>query len=280
MIIEQDIAWLKISSGMVSEKDDSGLDVGLDFERIDSHCDEIAEVSDEFCTLVVVGGAVAAGRKYIEKMGDDYRKEDPQMLASYGAPAVSMAFQDALAKRGVKSGQGLITQDKLTAGSELMEGLITALTTNNILTINEDDLQATFELRVQAEEEKITRKKRPDIENDRLTAEGVIATIEELEKRGLGRELAVHMAIFTDVGGLKDGDEVMDEISLRDREAAYDKCNGVRLGGSGGMRVKAEACFDAKEAGAKTVHIASPEQSWLKVVKDQGEEGKVTKVVQ
>lgn len=278
--LEKDIAWLKISSGMVSEKDNTGLDVGLDYDRIDEHGQQIAEVSEEFCTLVVVGGAVAAGRKYVEKMGEDHHKEDSQMLASYGAPAVSLAFQNVLSKHGIKSGQGLVTQDKLKAGSVLMDGIMTALSTKNVLTINEDDLQAIFELKIQEEEEKIAREKRPDIENDRLTAQGVIANIKELERRGCSREIAIHMAIFTDVGGLKDGNEVMDTISISKKDEVLKKCNGVRLGGRGGMRVKAEACFDVFEAGAQTSQIASPKQNWLKVIKGQGEKGKVTKVVQ
>jgi acetylglutamate kinase len=76
------------------------------------------------------------------------------------------------------------------------------------------------------------------------------------------------------------GGAVQAEISACDRERVYEECIGSRPGGSGGMKVKVKACYEAHDAGATSVHIASPDQNWLGVIEGRGETGKVTKVVQ
>lgn len=279
-VLERDIAVLKLSSGILLNEDE----VGLDHQAVEDVADQVEVVQEDFHPLIVLGSAVGAGRAYLRDMGEDHTGVDAQVLASYGTPDVSVAVRDALRARGVKSGQVLANHNQMHAGSVLMRAILFGIRNEeNAYHINENDQENVYELGLLRQEEAsapTVRKKAVGIDNDPLAAQLTIALIEELKLQGLSEELGVHLAIFTKVGGFVVDETVQPKISAGDREAVYAQCNGVRQGGSGGMRVKVEACFDAYDAGARSVHIAAPDQDWASVIKDAGEAGKVTKVVQ
>ncbi|HUY85350.1 MAG TPA: hypothetical protein VMU97_02435 [Candidatus Dormibacteraeota bacterium] len=275
---ERDIAVLKLGSSTLLNEDG----VGLDYEAVEVCADQIEIVNEEFHPLIVHGAAVGTGKGFLRDSGEPYEHTDMQVLASYGTPEVSIALRNALRDRGIKSGQVLANHNQMKAGSVLMKAMLFGIRHDkNAYHINENDQENLYGLRLLKKEEQthVAREKAPGIDNDPMAARLTIAFIEELKRQGLSAELAVHLAIFTKIGGFVMDGEVQPEISASNRDDIYDQCDGVGPGGSGGMRVKAEACFDAYDAGAKTVHIASPDQSWLNVIKDKGEAGKVTKVV-
>lgn len=271
---ERDIAALKLSSAQLLNEDGTSLDHDLLAER----ADQIAAVNEHYHPLVVVGSATGVGRGFAEEHGIEC--DDMQVLASWGTAEVSKALRDALILRGVPSGQILAKHEAVKAGSVLMRGIVHGmLEYGNVYGINEDDQHSLFELELLAEEEKTVRSKQTGVDNDPLVAQLTIALIEELKRQGLSHEVACYMAIFTDVGGFKVDGEVQSEISASNKQAVYDQCDGVRPGGSGGMEVKAKACFDAYEAGAAAVYMASPDQDWVSLLKGEGEPGKHTMVV-
>jgi len=271
---ERDIAALKLSSAQLLNEDGTGLDHELLGER----ADQIAAVNEHFHPLVVVGSATGVGRGFAEEHGIEC--DDMQVLASWGTAEVSKALRDELIRRGVPSGQVLAKHEAVKAGSVLMRGIVHGmLEYGNVYGVNEDDQHSLFELNLLEEEERTVRSKQVGIDNDPLVADLTIALIEELKRQGLDHELACYMAIFTDVGGFRVDGEVQPEISASKKQEVYDQCDGVRPGGSGGMEVKAKACFDAHEAGAAGVYMASPEQDWVASLQGNGEPGKLTKVV-
>jgi glutamate 5-kinase len=279
------IAVLKLSSEMLLHKNEEGVEVGIDDQAVEDVADHVAEVNEELHPLIVVGSAVGAGRGFLKSVGKEYKGVDLQVLASYGTPDVSVALRNALAKRDIHSGQVLADHTKMVAGSTLMEGIVYGIIKfQNAYHINENDQQNKYELKLLEEEEaaekKQVREKLLGLDNDPLASQLTIALIEELVALGLDQELAVHLVMFTRIGGFAVKGVVQSEILGSKKEKVYAMCNGARKGGSGGMKIKVEKCFDALEAGAKTVHIASPEQNWLNVIRDKGETGKVTRVVQ
>ncbi|MBI5357339.1 hypothetical protein HZB74_00605 [Candidatus Saccharibacteria bacterium] len=274
---EKDIAVLKLSSGLILNSNE----VGISHEAVNAYAAEVAKVEEEFHPLLIVGGAVGAGRAYLEEIGEDHEGTDLQALASYGSAAVSLAFQNALREHGIRSGQVMANHNQMKKGSVLMQGIIRGIfTEQNVYTINENDQENLFELKLFEEEGMEVREKQPGIDNDPLAAQLTIALIEELVAEGYDKDIAVSLAIFTEVGGFEKDKQVQPEISASDREKVYADCNGVRKGGSGGMKVKVDACFDAVEAGAKNVYIASPYQNWKKLLDGDGKQGSHTKVIQ
>lgn len=271
---EKDIAVLKLSSGLLLEEDG----VGLDHEALADRSDQIAEVNEHYHAIVVVGSATGTGRKFAHENGIDC--DDMQVLASWGTAEVSLALRDELMRRKVRSGQVLANHNQVKAGSVLVRGMVHGmLEYNNVYNVNENDQENLFALKLLEEEERTVRSKQTGIDNDPLAAQLTIAFIEELKQQGLDHELACHLAIFTPVGGFKLNGEVQAEISASKKEEVYAQCDGKRDGGSGGMKVKAEACFKAHEAGAASVYMASPDQDWTALLQGKGEPGKLTKVV-
>lgn len=271
---ERNVAVLKLSSAQLLNENG----IGLDLDAVSERSEQIAEVNEEYHPVVIIGSATGTGRKFAEDNGIEC--DDMQVLASWGTAEVSMALRNELIRRGIPSGQVLAKHEEAYAGSVLIRGMVHGmLEYGNVYAVNEDDQHSLFELNLLEEEEKIVRSKQIGIDNDPLGAQVTIALIEELKRQGLDHELACYMAIFTDVGGFKVDGEVQPEISASNKQEVYDQCDGVRPGGSGGMEVKAKACFDVHEAGAAGVYMASPDQSWTALLQGKGEPGKLTKVV-
>ncbi len=275
--LEKEVAVLKLSSALVLA--DDGL--GVDHDAVAKWSGEVAEVNEYFHPLIVVGGAVGEGRGFLARNGMDHTDSDLQALASYGTSAVSLAFRNELIKYGIKSGQVLANHNQMKSGSVLMKGLLHGiLHEHNVYNMNENDQESLFELMLLAKEEKMVRAKKTGVDNDPLAAGVVRALIQEARAERLDPELVLHLAMFTKIGGFAVNGEVQSEISAANREAVYVQCNDEGATGSGGMRVKTQACFEAYDAGAKTVVIASPEQNWLNLLQGRGEVGKYTAVVQ
>lgn len=271
---EKDIAGIKLSSAHLLNEDG----IGLDAEAVAERADQIAEVNEGYHAFVVIGSATGAGRAFAAENGIDC--DDMQVLASLGTAEVSYALRNELIRRGVPSGQVLANHNQARAGSILVRGMIHGMREYGIVyNINENDQENLFELKLLEEEESTVRSKQTGIDNDPLMSQFMIALIEELKRQGVDHDLACHMVMFTDVGGFRVGGTVQPEISASKKDEVYAQCNGVRAGGSGGMRIKAEACFDAHEAGAASVYMASPDQSWTDLLAGKGEAGKLTKVV-
>lgn len=271
---ERNIAVLKLSSSQLLNEDG----VGLDHEAVSERSDQIAGVNEEYHPLVIIGSATGTGRQFARDNGIEC--DDMQVLASWGTAEVSLALRNELIRRGVRSGQVLANHDQVFAGSVLVRGVVHGmLEHDNVYNVNENDQENLFELQLLEEEEKAIRSKQVGIDNDPQAAQWTMALIEELKRQGMDHELACYMAIFTDVGGFRVNGSVQPEISASKKQEVYDQCDGKREGGSGGMEVKAKACFDAHEAGAAGVYMASPDQDWVSLLKGEGEPGKSTRVV-
>lgn len=265
----------KLGSDVTSGKE------GINHEAIERISGEIAGLPQDVSVAFVHGGAVNTGWNFIRANEDKLRDRginiaalSDQEAAGLGTAATHAAFQSELAKHGILCVQALIEQSQMVKGSVFMQGVVHGLGNRVAYAINENDQVNVFELLRQAQEEaeyeermktdpEPKRVKKDDAHNDPLAAGFARALVEELEEEG--EDADVSLALLTSVGGFLIDGVVQPEISVRNRDFILRNCNGVRKGGSGGMRDKVVAAFDAFEAGVD-VSIAHPNTSFRDII--------------
>ena len=175
--------------------------------------------------IVVTSGAVALGRKAIGFSHSPMRLEEKQAAAACGQIQLVQAWQDALAKQGLRAAQLLLTIDDSEARRRYLNArntLETLLAQGVVPVINENDTVATAELRFG--------------DNDRLAA------------RVAQMASADMLVLFSDVDGLYTANPhtdasarhipVVEQITPEIEALAGSSASAV---GSGGMITKLEA---------------------------------------
>jgi len=153
---------------------------GLKREWLASLVGDIAELTERGCEMLVVSsGAIALGRTILGLSGKSLKLEESQAAAAVGQIALSSAWADELARRGLKSGQVLVTlgdTEERRRYLNVRATISTLLKMRAVPVINENDTVATSEIRYG--------------DNDRLAAR--IATM-------MGADLLV---LLSDIDGL------------------------------------------------------------------------------
>ena len=190
--------------------------------------------------LIVSSGAVAVGSRVLGPNVRRARLESLQAAAAAGQVQLVHAYQEALARHGIKAAQVLLTPDDTEIRRRFLNarGTLEKLLDHDVVpVINENDTVATDELRFG--------------DNDRLAAR-VAQTV-----------MADGLVLLSDVDGFYSGDprtdpdarffEVVESIS--DEHMSMAGRTGT-LFGSGGMNTKLQAAKIAVHAGCVTI-IAS-----------------------
>jgi glutamate 5-kinase len=206
----------------------------------------IGEVAEQVATLVgtrglafvvVSSGAVASGRKMLGLTGRPSLAQK-QAAAAVGQPALMEAWSRALGRRGLLTGQVLMTHEDFTDRRRYVNAkntFETLLASGIVPIVNENDTVATAEIRLG--------------DNDHLAV--LVANL-------VGADLLV---LMTDSDGMfsadphKNPDAVRVSVLDRVDEDALSRARGTRAGspGSGGMSTKLHAARLAASLGVPVV---------------------------
>lgn len=150
MAEKKEILVAKFGSSSITN--DEGIDAG----RVASGVDQLTSLRDRFTLVVVHSGAVAAGRAFTiqtvgEKAGDEMDDVD---RASAGSALITAEFQRQFGKRGVLSGQGLLTHKEIDAEKKSLGQSVAervkrqlAMSFSMVPLVNENDFVSDTELK-------------------------------------------------------------------------------------------------------------------------------------
>ncbi len=214
---------------------------GLREEVIGEVAEQVASLIESrgLSFVVVSSGAIASGRKLLGLTGRPSLAQK-QAAAAVGQPVLMEAWSRALGRRGLRTGQVLLTHEDFADRRRYVNAKTTfemLLASGIVPIVNENDTVATAEIRMG--------------DNDQLAA--LVAHL-------VGADLLV---LMTDSDGLFTADPHKDpgavRIPLLDRvdEAALGRAHGTREGspGSGGMSSKLKAARLASSLGVPAVII-------------------------
>lgn len=228
---------------------------GLKREWLASMADDIATLAEAGAdVLVVSSGAIALGRTILGLGKRALKLEESQAAAAVGQIALSGAWAEELGRKGLKSGQILVTLGDTEERRRYLNAratISTLLKMNAVPVINENDTVATSEIRYG--------------DNDRLAAR--VATM-------MGSDLLV---LLSDIDGLytappaRDPDAkfipVVDRITPDIEAMAGDAASELSRGG---MRTKLDAGKIATAAGTAMIITAGTRLSPLMAI-ERGE---------
>ncbi|RFC67674.1 MULTISPECIES: glutamate 5-kinase [Mesorhizobium] len=124
---------------------------GLKREWLASLVNDIADLVERGAdVLVVSSGAIALGRTILGLKGKALKLEESQAAAAVGQIELSSAWSNELARRGLKSGQILLTLGDTEERRRYLNGratISTLLKMKAVPVINENDTVATSEIR-------------------------------------------------------------------------------------------------------------------------------------
>lgn len=228
---------------------------GLKRQWLASLVDDIAELSERGSEILVVSsGAIALGRTILGLKGKSLKLEESQAAAAVGQIALSSAWADELARRGLKSGQVLVTLGDTEERRRYLNAratISTLLKLKAVPVINENDTVATSEIRYG--------------DNDRLAAR--VATM-------MGADLLV---LLSDIDGLYTAPPARDPEAkfLPVVERITPEIEAMAGGAAselsrGGMRTKIDAGKIANAAGTAMIITAGTRLSPLMAI-ERGE---------
>lgn len=241
---------VKIGSALLVDRT-----TGLKREWLASMADDIATLAEAGAdVLVVSSGAIALGRTILGLGKRALKLEESQAAAAVGQIALSGAWAEELGRKGLKSGQILVTLGDTEERRRYLNAratISTLLKMNAVPVINENDTVATSEIRYG--------------DNDRLAAR--VATM-------MGSDLLV---LLSDIDGLytappaRDPDAkfipVVDRITPDIEAMAGDAASELSRGG---MRTKLDAGKIATAAGTAMIITAGTRLSPLMAI-ERGE---------
>lgn len=241
---------VKIGSALLVDRT-----TGLKREWLASLVDDIAELSQRGAeVLVVSSGAIALGRTILGLKGKSLKLEESQAAAAVGQISLSSAWADELARRGLKSGQVLVTLGDTEERRRYLNAratISTLLKMKAVPVINENDTVATSEIRYG--------------DNDRLAAR--VATM-------MGADLLI---LLSDIDGLYTAPPARDPEAkfLPVIERITPEIEAMAGGAAselsrGGMRTKLDAGKIANAAGAAMIITAGTRLSPLMAI-ERGE---------
>jgi glutamate 5-kinase len=224
---------VKIGSSLLI--DDDGL---LDRTWLQGLADDVADLKKNgHQVLIVSSGAVAVGSRVLGINPRRARLEGLQAAAAAGQVQLVHAYQDALARHGIKAAQVLLTPDDTEVRRRFLNarGTLEKLLEHDVVpVINENDTVATDELRYG--------------DNDRLAAR-VSQTV-----------MADGLVLLSDVDGFYSGDPRTDpDARFFDSVESISEDHMKMAGeagtafGSGGMNSKLQAARIATHAGCVTI---------------------------
>jgi len=227
---------VKIGSSLLTDPEGR-----LDRGWLQSLADDVAELRQGGREILIVSsGAVAVGSEVLGIDRHRARLEGLQAAAAAGQVQLVHAYQEALAKHGIRAAQVLLTPDDTEVKRRFLNarGTLEKLLEHDVVpVINENDTVATDELRYG--------------DNDRLAAR-VAQTV-----------MADGLVLLSDVDGFYSKDPRTDSsaefismlTSIDDEHIAMAGGSGSAMG-SGGMATKLQAAKIATHAGCATI-IAS-----------------------
>lgn len=231
-----DRAVVKIGSSLLIDKSTGQLNRPW----LESLADELAEmIHAGQQAMLVSSGAIALGRAYLGLKKSRRLLEENQAAAAAGQIILAHAYQEIMARRGIKVAQVLLTPDDTEDRRRYLNGrstLETLLGLSVLPVINENDTVATQEIRYG--------------DNDRLAAR-----VAEMTSSSC-------LVLLSDVDGLYDRDPadpgarlvpVVREISPELLAAAGSSRTAY---GSGGMATKVAAARICMSAGCATLIAA------------------------
>ncbi|MBX3529371.1 MAG: glutamate 5-kinase [Rhizobiaceae bacterium] len=224
---------VKIGSALLVDRK-----AGLRREWLAAMVDDIAALAARGAdVLVVSSGAIALGRTILGLTGKVLKLEESQAAAAVGQIALAGAWSEGLSRRGLKSGQVLVTLGDTEERRRYLNAratISTLLKLGCVPVINENDTVATSEIRYG--------------DNDRLAAR--VATM-------MGADLLV---LLSDIDGLYTAPPqrdpgarhipVVEAITPRIEEMAAGPASELSRGG---MRTKIDAGKIATSAGAAMI---------------------------
>jgi glutamate 5-kinase len=219
-------------------------DGGIDGERVDALVEALADVrlsGDE--VVLVSSGAIAAGLAPLALRRRPRDLATQQAAASVGQGLLVQRYTDGFARRGLTTGQVLLTVDDVTRRSHYRNAYRTfarLLELGVVTVVNENDTVATTEIRFG--------------DNDRLAA--LVAHLVHADL----------LVLLSDVDGLYDTDPRDPAASRIQHVSGEQDLVGVEIGragasgiGTGGMVTKLEAARIATSAGVE-VRLARADQ--------------------
>jgi glutamate 5-kinase len=212
---------------------------GLREEVIGEIAEQVATLveSRSLSVIVVSSGAISSGRKVLGLTGRPSLAQK-QAAAAVGQPVLMEAWSRALGRRGLRTGQVLLTHEDFADRRRYLNAkntFETLLASGIVPIVNENDTVATAEIRLG--------------DNDHLAA--LVAHL-------VGADLLV---LMTDLDGLftadphRDPDAVRIPVLDRVDDAALGRAQGTRAGspGTGGMSSKLQAARLASSLGVPVV---------------------------
>ncbi len=124
-------------------------DQGIDQGRINQYAAGLAETYGEGGLVVVTSGAVAAGRRRIEKGGDSAECWSDITLAQLGSVAITHAWETAFDDLDIYAGGLLTTHHEIEdkqEGPSLIRAMRLALERGVVSVVNENDALSNVEL--------------------------------------------------------------------------------------------------------------------------------------
>ncbi|MEX0345187.1 MAG: glutamate 5-kinase [Rhizobiaceae bacterium] len=227
---------------------------GLKRKWLASLCADIARLTGSDCQVMIVSsGAIALGRTILRLANRMLKLEESQAAAAAGQIALARAWDEALGKNALTSGQVLVTLGDTEERRRYLNAratISTLLKLKAVPVINENDTVATSEIRYG--------------DNDRLAAR--VATM-------MGADLLI---LLSDVDGLYSAPPATDpdakfiaevqSITADINAMAGDAGSGLSRGG---MRTKLDAGRIATEAGTEMVIASGTRMNPLSAI-DEG----------
>lgn len=200
---------------------------GLDQLKIDGYAKKLAKLQDAYNLTLISSGAVAAGKRLLSEMGEDYEEFELETIACLGSAAASLAWQIAFKKLGLLTGQILVTHreiEDLKEGPILLRAIRKNIKSNVISVINENDVLSQSELK-------------------KLTYGG--------DNDGLAAHVAINLdahalLLLTDVDGLIVEGKRKREVKLSEIESLQENLGKANGEGTGSMKTKLEAATSAQ----------------------------------
>ncbi|NCF44203.1 MAG: glutamate 5-kinase [Proteobacteria bacterium] len=227
---------VKVGSSLLTS-----LETGLEQEKIQSYCRQIAQLMSAGKEVILVSsGAIAEGCMRLGWSSRPAQVHRLQAAAAVGQIGLLQAYEETLKALGCGSAMIMLTHEDLADRQRYLNARATLKTLTDVSVvpiINENDTVATDEIRFG--------------DNDTLAA--LVANLVEADL----------LVILTDVAGLFSADPRLDENASRiENAAATDAALAAMAGdsagtlGRGGMVTKIRAARLAARSGAHTV-IAS-----------------------
>lgn len=210
----------------------------IDYLRIAGYSDQLAELHDQYGIVVVSSGAVAVGKTVAGEIGSG-EVPDQQTLAMMGSADAYFAWKFNFSRHNIRTGQLLVTHHEIDDKQE-KKTMIKAINQCHDIGVipiaNENDALSDEELK-------------------KLSYGG--------DNDGLARHIAVVlgasklMLLTHDKPGLLNKDKNDELVPLVSTEADYERALSLVEdepeepggNGTGGMRSKVEAAWDASVAG-------------------------------